>query len=103
MGEVEESGEGWVLEQGTEKGAWCERFGGGGGGGGLRWEASQVRCPGEVGPCGRKDGPLDGALGPRAELGQVSGLREGAWSRGRARGERRGCEDCWGFKGKGGD
>lgn len=63
-----------------------------GGGGGLRWEV-----------CGRKDGPLDSALGPRAELGQVSGLREGAWSRGRAKGERRGCEDCWGFEGKGDD
>ena len=61
------------------------------------------RCPGEIGPCGRKDGPLDSALGPRAELGQVSGLGEGAWSRGRVKGERRGCEDCWGFEGKGGD
>lgn len=72
---------------------WGRRRGGRSQVGGVSGE----RCPGEVGPCGRKDGPLDGALGPSAELGQVSGLREGAWSRGRARGERRGCEDCWGF------
>lgn len=37
VGEVEESGEGWVLDEGMEKGAWCERFGGGEG---LRWEVS---------------------------------------------------------------
>ena len=37
VGEVEESGEGWVLDEGTETGAWCERFGGGEG---LRWEVS---------------------------------------------------------------
>lgn len=58
---------------------------------------------GEVGPRGRKDGPSDSGLGPRGELGQVSGLWEGAWSRGRARGERRDCDDCWCFEGKGGD
>ena len=23
VGEVEESGEGWILEKGTEKGTWC--------------------------------------------------------------------------------
>ena len=42
VGEVEESGEGWILEKGTEKGTWCEVFGGGGWGrgGGLRWEVS---------------------------------------------------------------
>lgn len=83
MGEVEESGEGWVLEQGTEKApgasGWGRRREGG-----LRWEVSQVRGVRGVGPCGRKDGPLDGALGPSAELGQVSGLREGAWSRGQS-------------------
>ena len=43
VGEVEESGEGWILEKETEKGTWCEVFGGGGWGRGGRSQVGGVR------------------------------------------------------------